>query len=291
MSSYWEVARDTGATVACVVSTMAQYFTKQPERPADRQHRLRLALSAPLPAKVKEFQNRFGITDMVTAYGMTEIPSCLTRPPGTELMPGYCGRARPGFEYRIVDGHDTEVPHGHVGEFVVRADQPGMISTGYVDNPEATAAAWRNGWFHSGDLMRRDAEGNFYYVDRNKDALRRRGENISSHEVEAEVIRYPGVAEVACVPVRSGTEVDDEVKVWVVPQDGTELDLGELLEFCVENLPHFAVPRYLELADELPKTASAKVQKFQLRERGNGPATWDREEHGYRVTRQGLSRE
>jgi crotonobetaine/carnitine-CoA ligase len=167
-----------------------------------------------------------------------------------------------------------------------------MVSVGYVDNPEATAAAWRNGWFHSGDLMRRDTSGNFYYVDRNKDALRRRGENISSHEVEAEVIRYPGIIEVACVPVRTVADVDDEVKVWLVAENGAEpLDFGELLAFCVESLPHFAVPRYFELADELPKTASAKVQKFQLRERGNGPATWDREAHGYRVTRQGLSRE
>jgi crotonobetaine/carnitine-CoA ligase len=289
MTGYWEVARDTGATVAVVVSTMAQYFTKQPERAADREHRLRLALSAPLPANVKEFQDRFGITDMVTAYGMTEIPSCLTRRPGTELLAGYCGRARPGFECRIVDEHDVEVEIGQVGEFVLRTDQPGMVSVGYLDNPEATANAWRNGWFHSGDLMRRDPCGNYFYVDRNKDALRRRGENISSHEVEAEVIRHPGVAEVACVPVRVEGEVDDEVKVWVVPAG--ELDFADLLRHCVDTLPHFAVPRYFEPIEALPKTASAKVQKFALRERGNGPDTWDREAHGYRVTRTGLRRD
>jgi crotonobetaine/carnitine-CoA ligase len=288
MSNYWTVARDTGATVAVVVSTMAQHLSNQPERPSDRQHRLRLALSAPLPSNVKEFQDRFGIADIVTAYGATEMPSCLTRPPGTDLLPGYSGRARDGFECRIVDAHDAEVADGEVGEFVLRTDQPWMLSTEYVDDPEATARAWRNGWFHSGDLMRRDGAGNYYYVDRQKDAIRRRGENVSSHEVEAEVIRYPGINDVACVPFRETTDVDDEVKVWIVREPGHQIDWPELLAFCVEHLPHFAVPRFFEVVESLPRTATGKVQKFALRDRGNGEHTWDREAYGYRVTKTGL---
>ena len=155
-------------------------------------------------------------------------------------------------------------------------------------NPEATAQTWRNGWFHTGDMLRRDADGNYIFVDRAEDALRRRGQNISSFEVESVVARYPGVAEAACVPERSGVEVEDEVKVWVVAAPQMQLDFADLLRFCVDRLPHYMVPRYFELAAELPKTPSAKVRKYELRGRGNSATTWDRQQHGFDVTRNGL---
>jgi crotonobetaine/carnitine-CoA ligase len=162
-----------------------------------------------------------------------------------------------------------------------------MITPGYVDNPEATAAAWRNGWFHTGDLMRRDG-GRYFFVDRAKDAMRRRGENISSSELEAELRAHPDIAEVACVPHRPEGVVEDEVKAWIVPATGAELDFEALLRWCVDRMAHFMVPRYFEPIDELPKTASLRIKKFELRERGNSEHTWDREERGLQVSRSGL---
>ncbi len=288
LDKYWEVARDTGATFAFLLSTMVPYLLRQPARPADREHRVRLMMAAPLPADITAFQERFGIPEITTGYGATEVPGPLCRVPGQPLVPGYCGRPREGFEIRLVDENDVEVPVGEVGQIMVRTSKPWMISLGYVNDPAATATAWRNGWFHTGDLLRRDADGNYFYVDRVKDSLRRRGENISSFEVESQVAVFPGVAEAACVPDRSDADVDDDVKVWIVPKPGAQIDFTALLRHCAENLPHFAVPRYFELVEALPKTASTRVQKYQLRERGNGSGTWDRERHGLTVTRAGL---
>jgi carnitine-CoA ligase len=290
LSAYWEVARETQATISILLSTMVPYLLSQPERPDERKHNLRLLIASPLPADLDAFQARFAIPEFTTAFGMTEVPGAIMRGPGQPLVAGSCGRVRAGFEVRLVDEHDLEVPVGAVGELVIRTDQPWTLSAGYVKDHEATARAWRNGWFHTGDLLRCDAEGNFFYVDRLKDAIRRRGENISTFEVEAEVAAHPAVAEVACVGVRSDTGVDDEVKVWIVPADAGELEFDELLRFCAERMPHFMVPRYYELIDALPKTPSARVRKHTLRERGNGPDTWDREAHGWKLGRGGLAR-
>jgi carnitine-CoA ligase len=290
LSRYWEVARETGATMAVILSTMVTYLLAQEPRPAEQEHRLRLIMATPLPDDVTAFQERFHIADFTTAYGMTEVPGALSRQPGQPLVAGYCGRTRPGFEVRLVDDHDVEVPVGGVGQAIVRTALPWMLTGGYVKDPAATVAAWRNGWFHTGDLLRRDADGNHFFVDRQRDALRRRGENISTYEVEREVLAFPDVAEVACVAERSGAAVDDEVKVWLVPRAGARIVPEELLRFCVARMPHFMVPRYIEVTDELPKTASARVQKYQLRERGSSQRTWDREMHGWKVTRSGLER-
>lgn len=288
LSAYWEVARDTGATVAMVLSTMVPFLLGQPARAAERQHGLRLLLAAPLPRDVDAFLERFNIAEMHAAYGSTEASAPLVRHPRDELTSGYCGRVREGFQVRLVDEHDVEVPVGQMGEVVVRTDQPWMLTSGYVANPEATVAAWRNGWYHTGDAMRRDDEGRFYFVDRIKDAVRRRGENISSFEVEAEVVAFPGVSEVACVPYRGPSDVEDEVKVWIVAEDGVDIEPERVLRFCVDRMPYFMVPRYYEVVGELPKTPSARVRKHLLRDRGNGPSTWDREAHGFQVTRNGL---
>jgi crotonobetaine/carnitine-CoA ligase len=155
--------------------------------------------------------------------------------------------------------------------------------------PEATSSAWRNGWFHTGDLMKVDGHGNYYLVDRVKDALRRRGENVSTFEVEREVVTHPAVQEVACLGFPSPAG-DDEVKVYLVLQPEKSLDYEELARYLVERMPHFMVPRYYEIVDALPKTPTMKVQKFVLRDAGNSDRTWDLEEHGrLRVTRNGLS--
>jgi crotonobetaine/carnitine-CoA ligase len=289
LSTYWETARDLGVTTAVLVSSMITYLMGQPARGGERDHPLRRILSIPMPGDPGAFMRRFGITAMATGYGSTEVPACIVGQPGDVAVPGSCGRVRDGFQVRLVDEHDIEVPVGSVGEAIVRTEQPWMISQGYQNNAEATVEAWRNGWFHSGDLLRRDVDGNHFFVDRGKDSLRRRGENVSTFEVEAEVSRFPGVAEAACVAARRAGQLDDEVKVWLVPEPGAELDPVALLRFCASRMPHFMVPRFIEIVDQLPKTPTANVQKFLLRERGNSGCTWDREAHGFRLTRDGLT--
>jgi crotonobetaine/carnitine-CoA ligase len=290
MSAYWESARECDATIGMIISTMVPYLLAQPPRPADRAHGVRMLLASPLPRDVAEFQQRFNIPHLHAAYGSTEMSAPIVGSPGDRLESGYCGRARPGFEVRLVDEHEIEVPVGEVGEVAVRPAQPWMVNAGYVDDPAATAHAWRQGWLHSGDAMRRDADGRYYFVDRIKDTVRRRGENISSFEVEAIISVYPGIAAAACVAYRDPLGVDDEVKVWLTTEPGSNVDPVQLLEFCADRLPHFMVPRYFEATDAMPMTPSGRVRKHLLRERGNGPRTWDREAHGLTVVRGGLER-
>jgi crotonobetaine/carnitine-CoA ligase len=245
---------------------------------------------SPLPPDPPAFVARFGLEGMLTAYGSTEVSAAVVSPLGLPLRPGTCGVPRAGIEVRIVDEHDVPVPPGEVGELVVRTGRPWELSQGYVGDPSMTVAAWRNGWFHTGDAFRCDADGYYSFHDRYKDALRRRGENISSFEVERDVVAHPAVAEAACVAVRSDLDVDEEVKVFLVPAPGADLDLPELVEFLAARMAHFMVPRYYEVVEALPKTATMRVRKHRLRDQGNGPATWDREAAGLHVTRAGLVR-
>jgi crotonobetaine/carnitine-CoA ligase len=191
-----------------------------------------------------------------------------------------CGRLRTGwagYEVRIVDDHDEPLGAGEVGELVVRTSEPWVVNRGYYGMPEVTAEAWRNGWFHTGDGFMYDEDGNYYFVDRIKDAIRRRGENISSFEVEALVNRHPEVAESAAVAVPS-EYLEDEVKVCVVRSEGAELSHAQLVEFLVPTMPSFMVPRYVEFVDALPKTeATMRTQKIKLREAALNEHTWDRE--------------
>ncbi len=288
MNAYWETAKATGATVGFLLSSMVGFLLSKPEGPGDRDHRLRIMISAPLPADPDVFSKRFGVGQIITAYGSSEVPAAFGNIGEEPLVPGSCGKPRPGFLPRLVDDHDVEVPVGELGELTLRHENPWQITTEYLGMPEATAAAWRNGWFHTGDLMRRDADGVHYLVDRVKDALRRRGENISTFEVEREVAAHPAVQEAACVGYPSPAG-DDDVKVFLVLRPDTTLDQADLVAHLVERLPHFMVPRYYEVIDAMPKTPTMKVQKFVLRERGNSGATWDLEaDGGKRVTRSGL---
>ena len=185
------------------------------------------------------------------------------------------GRLQPGFDARVVDEHDVELPAGEAGELVLRADEPFAFASGYFGMPEETVKAWRNLWFHTGDRVVQGADGAFRFVDRIKDAIRRRGENISSYEVEQVLLSHPAVAGVAVYPVRSEL-AEDEVMAALVLKPGERVDLAVLARYCEERLPYFAVPRYVELMDDLPRTENGKVQKFKLRERGVTAATWVR---------------
>ena len=288
MSTYWEVARDTGATLSVLMSTMVSFLEAQDPRPAEKEHGLQSICAGPVPKDAKRFMDRFNIPEIVTGYGMSEFPAATWSDPRDPLVPGYIGRVRDGFELRVVDEHDHDVPVGQPGEIVVRTGRSGAMMVAYEKNPEATEKAWRNGWFHSGDMVRADEDGRYFYVDRIKDALRRRGENISSAEVEEQVRAHPSVSEAACVPHRADGQIEDEVKVWVVLHDRESFDPEALFHHCVEKLPYFMVPRYLEPIGELPKTGTGRVKKVELRALGNSSATWDSEEAGYRLTRRGL---
>ncbi|MBL8584927.1 MAG: AMP-binding protein, partial [Rhizobiaceae bacterium] len=186
---------------------------------------------------------------------------------------------------RIVDENDCEVGVGAVGELIVRTDCPWAMNHGYAADPVATAAAWRNGWFHTGDGFRRDQEGNFYFVDRLKDAIRRRGENISSFEVESEVLAHPSVREAAAVAMKNEI-AEDEVLVVLALKEGAVLDPADLIEFLRPRMAHFMIPRYVRIVDALPRTPTAKIEKVRLRETGITSDTWDREAAGIVVKRE-----
>ena len=240
----------------------------------------------PLNEDSRLFRERFGF-DVFTVFNMSEI-SCPIRSDDNPSERGSCGKLRPGVEARIVDEHDCEVAVGGVGELVLRADCPWTMSHGYLANPEATASAWRNGWFHTGDGFRRDHDGNYFFVDRIKDAIRRRGENISSFEVESEVMNHPSVLEAAAVGVPSEFGEED-VLIAVVQNPDAAVTSENLLHHLSSRMPHFMIPRYIRFMDSLPKTPTAKVEKHKLRNEGVTPDTWDREAAGVRISRDRLS--
>jgi crotonobetaine/carnitine-CoA ligase len=265
---------------------MATLLAKAPQATFDRAHTLRHALMIPLSEDAAAFKARFGC-DIYTLFNMTEVSSPLVSQVQPRVL-GSCGRPRSGVEVRVVDANDCEVAPGAIGELIVRTDRPWAMNHGYYRDPEATVRAWRNGWFHTGDAFRVDAEGNYHFVDRMKDAIRRRGENISSFEVEAEVNAFAGVQESAAVAVPSEFG-EDEVLVAVAAKPGHALDPRELIEHLIPRMPHFMVPRYVRIVDTLPKTATQKVQKHVLRADGIAEGTWDREAAGIRLHGQRLN--
>jgi crotonobetaine/carnitine-CoA ligase len=270
---FWADVEQYGCTTSVLMGIMADFLYRQPG-PDPFATPMRNMMITPLVPQIEEFKRRFGVR-VCSCFNMTET-SVPVATPDWELFNTTCaGRVRPGAEVRIVDEHDQEVPHGEVGEIIVRTDQPWTMNDGYWGMPEKTAEAWRNLWFHSGDAGRRDEDGNFWFVDRIKDAIRRRGVNISSMELEREVMANLEVQEVAAVGVPS-EHMEEEVKIVVVRAPGSTITARELSDFLEERVPRFMRPRYIEFADALPKTPTHKVQKMHLREAGNGPTTWDR---------------
>jgi crotonobetaine/carnitine-CoA ligase len=281
--AFWDLLAEHQASFVILLGSMATLLAKRAPSPKDREHTLKTALMIPLLEDAPSFSKRFGI-EIYTLFNMTEI-SC---PIISGLNPtplGTCGTTRPGIEARVVDDNDCEVAPGTVGELIVRADRPWSMTTGYYGDAEATARAWRNGWFHTGDAFRTDPAGNYFFVDRMKDAIRRRGENISSFEVEAEVSSHPDVQEAAAVAVPSPLG-EDEVLVVVVPQPGKTVDPKALVEYLIPRTAHFMVPRYVRIVTELPRTPTQKVQKHLIRQQGITADTWDREAAGVVVRRQ-----
>jgi carnitine-CoA ligase len=286
VSRFWETVRRYRITTVGLLGAMAQFLLKQPAAPDDTEHPLRSVIIAPFDENAIAFGKRFGVPTY-TEFNMTELSVPLWAGPDPDVA-GTCGRVQPGVQLRLVDDNDIEVVEGGIGELIVRADLPWTMSHGYLNDPEATAKAWRNGWFHTGDLMRRDADGNYFFVDRLKDMVRRRGENISSFEVESAILTHPQIREAAVVPV-PGDGSEDEVLAVVVPVPDGEIDPAQLTVFLRDRLAYFMVPRFVRLLDALPKTPTQKVEKHVLRAQGVTEDTWDRVAAGIAVERDRLS--
>jgi carnitine-CoA ligase len=272
ITEFWDDIARYGVTVTFMLGAMGSFLFRATE--GERRTTLKRVLMSPLIPELDEFRRRFGV-QVCTAYGSTEVNGCIA----TDLAPpnsATCGRVRTDkFEVKLLDEEDREVPLGAVGELAVRPREPWIVMAGYWNRPEETVRAWRNLWLHSGDLMRRDEAGYFYFVDRLKDAIRRRGENISSLEVEREIAAHPAVLEAAVYPVDS-TYTEQEVAAAVVLRPGQSLEPEALLAFLRPRMARFMLPRFLRFVDALPRTATGKIQKFQLRVQGAAEA-WDAE--------------
>jgi carnitine-CoA ligase len=280
---FWDDARRFNATVTFFLGAMANFLARQPEQPDDATTPIDRALVVPMFPDVYDFGRRFGMR-ITTTYGSTEV--------NAPLRLGFdnpdwktCGRLdEERFEARIVDENDEQVPDGTVGEFVIRAKEPWLLMAGYWRHPEWTEKAWSNLWLHSGDAMWRSSEGYFYFADRVKDSIRRRGENISSVEVENEINSHPDVVECAVFPVAS-EHTEDDVMAAVVVKPGRSIDPVELIAFLEPRMAYFMVPRYIDLVPNLPKTPTGKIQKYELRAAGCTSTTWDREAAGIKLKR------
>jgi crotonobetaine/carnitine-CoA ligase len=289
--SFWKDVHRYGATATFVIHGMVSFLLGQPPSVEETNSPLRYVYMGPL-TRVQEFADRFGVK-IWTGFGMTELPTALRSQlnPTSETTVG-----RPfnsDVECRLVDEHDLPVADGTAGELVVRHRLPWVLNSGYKDMPEATAQAWRNGWFHTGDQMLVDANGDWVFIDRAKDAIRRRGENISSYEVESEVLSHPDVDQVAAIavpnPDMEESAGDEEVKVVIVPVEGRTIDPLALTEYLAPRMPRHMVPRFIEIVDELPRTPSFKIKKADLRTAGITQHTWDREQAGLRLRAERLS--
>jgi crotonobetaine/carnitine-CoA ligase len=276
-ASHWlDEIRSSGATHTTLLGVMLPFILKQDPTPHDPDNALRCVWAVPCPPEPAEaFRQRFDVPRIVSAYGNTEIGMISTQD-FDEARLGSAGRVdETWYEVRIVDPDtDEELPTDTVGELVVRPRHPWNLCQGYFGMPERTLETFRNLWFHTGDALRMDGDGYLYFVDRIKDRIRRRSENIASVDVEHVLIEHDGVAEAAVIAVPSDVEGgEDELKACVVLS--REIDLAEVRAWCDRRLPYFAVPRYIEALDALPKTPTAKVRKFQLREAGITAGTID----------------
>ncbi|HUY26618.1 MAG TPA: AMP-binding protein [Candidatus Binataceae bacterium] len=277
-SRLWDDCRKFDAVEFNTLGAMIPILLKQPPRPDDRKHNVRVVLSAACPPTVwREFEARFGAR-IIEVYGMVDSPGFLMNDVGRV---GSMGKPVGEVEFRVFDDNDQPLPPGKVGELCFRHPK-GQLSA-YHKLPDATAEAYRGGWFHSGDLAKTDEDGFYYFCGRKKASIRRRGENISAWEIETVVDQHPAVLESAAYAVPSELG-EDEVKIAVVLKPGVRLGPEELIEYCRGRMAYYAVPRFIEFVDELPKTGTQRIQYAALKARGIANA-WDREAAGIKVSR------
>lgn len=276
-SSLIRRARETGATQIFGVGAMAAALLATPAQPDDTDHRLDRAIFIPLAPTVQaQLQDRFGVRAICEGYGQTEVLPATMGSGQVHVDNGRAsaGQRVPWLDVQVVDDADQVLPTGHTGEIVVRPREPHSIFSGYWRKAEATLTAWQNLWHHTGDLGYFDAEGRLYFVDRKKDALRRRGENVSSVELEVAISKHPAIAQVAVHAVPAGVR-EDEIKACLVLESGAQVTTEELFAFFRDNLPYYAVPRYVEFLEELPTNAMGRILKHKLRDQWDSPATID----------------
>ena len=282
-SSLWEVCRRWECTEANYIGGIIPILLKQEETEADDDNPVRLMVGAAAPQdEWHAFQERFN-TKILEVYGMTECYCCLVSP-YDQPRAGACGKTITGWDVRIVDEDDIECKPGSLGEFIARSDKMFVGTTGYYNKPEATLELFQNGWIHTGDLGRMDEDGYFFFVDRKKQAIRRRGENISSFEVESVISSHDAVLE-SCVVGVPADVGEEEVKAVVVLKEGQQVSEEELIRWCEPRMAYFAIPRYIAIRDNMPKTPSERVEKFKLKAEGITDDCWDREEAGIELQR------
>jgi carnitine-CoA ligase len=270
-SDFWPSVRRHGATQLCTIGPAHMWLWNRPEEPDDAANPARVWTAVPLPGEMwKPFCDRFGLQAIVSMYGQTEVMPATMGDAQEQEKPGSSGPAHPGVELRVVDECDRTVSRGTPGELLVRPRRPHVMFEGYLGEPVARSDS---DWFRTGDLVTIDSDGDVYFVDRKSDHIRWRGHNVSSAEVETVLGRHPSVAEVAAYAVPS-PEGEDDVMVAVIPCDDAAFDARELITFAAGQLPKYAVPRYVEVVDALPRTATGKVEKYLLRQRGVTPSSW-----------------
>ena len=286
-TTFWDDIRRFGATQFNTLGAMTNILWKLPPSPADHDHKLRLCMTVPVPKEIyEELQKRYHVR-ITSVYAMTEnCPVTLFTPDDPPEKAGSAGKTRGYAEIRIVDDAGRECAPGETGEITMRATEPGMMMTGYYKMPEATAQQFRDGWFYTGDRGYLDSDGYLFFVDRKKEAIRRRGENISAYEIELILSRHPKVLEVAAIPVVSEMSEDD-VMVYVVLREGAKMTEEEVVGFCSDNMAYFMVPRFVAFTDALPKTPSEKIEKYKLKRDAEAQRAhlWDREKYGIVVKR------
>ena len=272
-SLFWDDVRAHGSTILSFVGAMLVLLAKRPPHDDDSDNPLRIAFGVPIPAELHEaFERRFGLR-LVHCYGSTEATIVAWGDPGAPKV-GAAGRPLPDFDVRVMDGDDAPVPAGELGEICVRPHEPYSMFSGYFHDAERTVEAWRNLWFHTGDRGRLDEDGDLWFSDRIGDVIRRLGEFVSSYEVEQVLLAHPAIQIAAAFGVPSEL-IEEEVMVAVVPQAGAGLGPEEVHDWCAERLPRHAVPRFVEMLEELPMTPTGKIEKYRLRERGVTPAAHD----------------
>jgi carnitine-CoA ligase len=286
-SKFWQQIIDAEATVFNSIGAVSYFIWNIPPSQLDRAHKVHTCFAAPAPRDIyNEFQERFGVK-FIEGYGLTETGMATYMDPTQPAVPGSMGKANPGYEVTIVEpGTDLPLAPNTPGEIIVDMKIPNIVMRAYYGMPEKTADDFRNLKLHTGDLGRMDENGYFYFMDRVKDYIRRRGENVSSMEVERQVADHPAIKEAAAIGVKAGegASSEDEIMVVCIP-DGEAPDPAEFTQWMAERMPYFMVPRYIRFVNELPKTPTERVQKVKLREEGITADTFDREAAGITIKR------
>jgi len=281
VSGFWPEIQRTKATMVSMLGSLAILIANAEDHPDMAGHCVRVCAAAPMPPDIDRiWRERFGCATFSGGFGLTEASLIAALPPGVENKPGAAGMLNQiEFEVALLDDDDVPVSVGEAGEICARPRYPDLMFAGYWNRPVDTLAAWRNLWFHTGDLGRIDEEQFLYFVDRKKDSLRRRGENISSFEMEKVLYGHPELTDVAVHAVASDIGEDD-VKVTVVRKPDASVSEEGLCRWLAERVPYFAIPRYIEFRPDLPRNPTGKVLKYELRDEGVTPGTWDREAAG-----------